>query len=37
VPYDRDGYEKAEYMSEENINEDIWTSNRTRNTANNNK
>ena len=34
--YDRDGYEKAEYMSEENIKEDVWTSSRTRNRANNN-
>jgi len=32
--YDRDGYDKAEYVSEENINEDIWTSSRTTNTAN---
>jgi hypothetical protein len=27
---DRDGYGKAEYMSEENIKEGIWTSSRTR-------
>jgi len=35
LAYDRDGYEKAEYMSEENINVDIWTNSRTRNTTNN--
>jgi hypothetical protein len=36
MAYDRDGYGKAEYMSEENIKEDIWTSSRTRETAYNN-
>jgi hypothetical protein len=34
VTFDRDGYDKAEYVSEENINEDMWTSSRTRSTAN---
>jgi nitrous oxidase accessory protein NosD len=33
---DRDGYGRAEYMSEENIEEVIWTSSRTREMANNN-
>jgi hypothetical protein len=28
---DRDGKVQAEYMGEENIKEDIWTSGRTRN------
>jgi hypothetical protein len=29
--YDRHGYEKTEYVGEENSKEDIWTSGRTRN------
>ena len=36
MAYDRDGYVKAEYMAEENIKEDIWTSGRTRNMENKN-
>jgi hypothetical protein len=36
MAYDRDGYEKTEYMGEENIKEDIWTSGRTRNMENKN-
>ena len=35
MAYDRDGCDKVEYISEENVDEDIWTSSRTRNTANN--
>jgi len=31
---DRDGYEKTEYMGEENINKDMWTSGRARNVEN---
>jgi len=31
MAYDRDGYEKTEYIGQENIKEDIWTSGRTRN------
>jgi hypothetical protein len=33
--YDRDGYEKTEYMGEENI-EDMWTSGTARNIENKN-
>jgi hypothetical protein len=33
MAYDREGYEKTEYMGQENI-EDIWTSGRTRNMEN---
>jgi hypothetical protein len=36
VAYGRDGCEKAEHISEENIKEDIWTSSRTRNRTNDN-
>jgi hypothetical protein len=33
MDYDRDRYEKTEYMGQENI-EDIWTSGRARNIGN---
>jgi hypothetical protein len=36
MAYDGNGYEKTEYMGEENIKEDIWTSGRTRNMGNKN-
>jgi hypothetical protein len=36
VTYDRDGYEKTEYVGDENIEKDIWTSGRTRNMKNKN-
>ena len=29
--YDRDGYEKAEYVGKKSIKEGVWTSGRTRN------
>jgi hypothetical protein len=32
----RDGYEKTEYVGQENIKEDIWTGGRTRNMRNKN-
>ena len=32
--YDRNRYEKTEYMGQENIEEDIWTSDRARNIEN---
>jgi hypothetical protein len=34
--YGKDGYEKTEYMREENIEEDIWTSGTARNIENKN-
>jgi hypothetical protein len=36
MAYGRDGYEKNEYMIQENIKVDIWTSGRTRNMENKN-
>jgi hypothetical protein len=36
MAYERDGYEKTEYMGEGNISEDIWTSGGTRNIGNKN-
>jgi hypothetical protein len=36
VAYDRDAYEKTEYMREENVKEDVWTSGRTRSVENKN-
>jgi hypothetical protein len=34
--YDRDGYEETEYMGDEGIKDDIWTSGRISNVENNN-
>jgi hypothetical protein len=31
MAYNRGGYEKSEYVGEENVKEDIWMSGRTRN------
>jgi hypothetical protein len=36
MAYDRDAYEKTEYMREEKTKEDIWSSGRTRNMENKN-
>jgi hypothetical protein len=36
MAYDTGGYEKAENVGEENIEEDIWTSGRTSNKENKN-
>jgi hypothetical protein len=37
MAFDRDGYDKTEYMGEENIKKDIWTSARARNVEKKNK
>jgi hypothetical protein len=34
--YDRDGYEKTEYMRQKNIKKDTWTGGRERNVENKN-